>query len=51
MRGAGGWRFRTVICERSEAIQDPLRGKTLDCFAVLAMTEYEVTASLLQFAF
>jgi hypothetical protein len=25
-------------CERSEAIQDCIRGKILDCFAALAMT-------------
>jgi len=31
-------------CERSEAIQPCLRGKILDCFAALAMTENEQRA-------
>ncbi|MFK4385918.1 hypothetical protein ACVWYQ_003793 [Bradyrhizobium sp. USDA 3397] len=33
-------------CERSEAIQKSLRGKILDCFATLAMTEAMDDASL-----
>ncbi len=33
-------------CERSEAIQSLFRGGILDCFASLAMTEYDATASL-----
>ncbi|TYL76281.1 hypothetical protein FXB38_31340 [Bradyrhizobium cytisi] len=30
---------------------ESLRGKTLDCFAALAMTEYEATALLFPLAF
>src|ERR1700704_1803926 len=44
--GARDWDFGTQLlqlrhCERSEAIQKCICGKTLDCFAALAMTEDE----------